>query len=63
MLSTQVIFSFDREPFGSVRNLMERESVSVQLCVLFQEMYKLGWKAVGSAVFDPVKRRGNVVFK
>ncbi len=42
---------------------MDREAVCVQLCVLFQEMYKLGWKTIGGGVFDPVKRRGNIIFK
>ena len=51
------------QPFGSKSSPEQRQLVSVQLCLLFTELYKLGWKVVGDSIFDASKRRGNVILR
>lgn len=57
------LYLHDLRPFDSKCSTEQRASMQVLLCVLFTEMYKLGWKTHGDSSVDTWKRRGNIVFK
>ena len=61
--SMSTLYLHDHRPFDSKCNAEQRLSMQVLICVLFTEMYKLGWKTQGDSSIDTWKRRGNIVFK
>ena len=57
------LYQADKYPFDTFSGPKKRSRIQVLLCILFNEMYQLGWKAAGDGSMDMWKKRGSIVFK